>query len=57
VRATVARSSTTATTGRCACCALYPDGVCHSVLVHPPGGIVGGDALAISISLARRTRW
>jgi len=33
--------------------ALHPEGsVCHSVLVHPPGGIVGGDALHLAISLA-----
>jgi urease accessory protein len=32
--------------------ALHPEGgVCHSVLVHPPGGIVGGDVLAITATL------
>ena len=36
---------------------LYPEGpsVCHHVLVHPPGGLVGGDVLELEIDLAANT--
>jgi len=34
---------------------LHPEGskVCHGIIIHPPGGVAGGDALTLNVQMAQ----
>ncbi|GAB4512226.1 MAG: urease accessory protein UreD [Haliangiales bacterium] len=36
--------------------ALYPEDTCHIYLLHPPGGVVGGDSLDVEVAAAAGAR-
>lgn len=37
---------------------LYPEGVevCHGIIIHPPAGVAGGDALTLHVNVGRNAR-